>query len=96
MPQKAANRVSIDWTPTCYGVFEELNSHFCSAPILKHFDPTLNTILETDASDYIVYNILSQRYLNPVTGNSILNPIALLIRKCYPKNVTMESVIRSS
>ena len=41
-------------------------------------------ILETDASDYIVSSILSQRHSDPLTGNSILHPVAFLSEKMTP------------
>ena len=49
--KKKTNKAPIEWTPRCQEVFDELKVRFCSAPILKHFDPTLETILEPDASD---------------------------------------------
>ena len=64
--------------------FEELKSHFCSAPILKHFDPALDTILETDASNYVVLGILSQCHPDLSTENSILHPVAFLYEKMTP------------
>ena len=82
--KKGANKAPIEWTPACQQVFEELKSCFCSAPILKHFDPTLDTILETDASDYVVSSILSQRHPDLLTENSILHPIAFLSEKMTP------------
>ena len=57
--KKGANKAPIEWTPTCQQVFKKLKSRFCSTPICKYFNPTLDTILETDASDYIVPGILS-------------------------------------
>ena len=65
-------------------MFDELKFRFCSAPILKHFNPNLDTILETNASDYVVSGILSQRHPNPLTGNSTLHPIAFLPEKMTP------------
>ncbi len=83
-PKKEANKAPIEWTPTCQQVFEKLKSRFCSAPILRHFDSTLETILETDASDYVVSGILSQRHPDPVTGNTTLHPVAFLSEKMSP------------
>ena len=85
---KGANKAPIEWTPTCQQVFEELKLRFCSAPILKHFDPTLDTILETDASDYVVSGILSQRHPDPLTGNSTLHSVAFLSEKMTPAECT--------
>ena len=79
--KKGANKAPIEWTPTCQQVFEELKSRFCSALIFKYFNPTLDTILETDTFDYIVSSILSQRHPDPSTGNSTLHPVTFLFEK---------------
>ena len=67
-------------------MFDELKSRFCSAPVLKHFDSTLETILETDASDYVVSGILSQRHPDPAKPQSrgTMDPAAFLSEKMYP------------
>ena len=64
----------------------ELKDPFCSAPISNHFDPGLETHLETDASDYVVSGILSQRHPNPTRpeGHSTLYPGAFLLEKMSP------------
>ena len=84
--KKGANRAPIEWTPYCQEVFYELKTRFCSAPILKHFDPAFETILETDASDYVIFGILSQRHLEPTKPKSCGNlyPIAFLSEKMSP------------
>ena len=60
-------------------MFEQLKNKFCTAPILKHFDPELETILETDASDYMVSGILSQRHY--ISVKSTLHLVAYLSEK---------------
>ena len=67
----------------CQEVFNGLKERFCSAPILKHFNPELETILETDASDYMVSGIFSQRHVNS-DGKSNLHPVAFLSEKISP------------
>ena len=83
---KKTNKAPIEWTPRCQEVFDELKARFCSAPVLKHFDPTLETILETDASDYVVSGILSQRHPDPANpdGRGTLHPVAFLSEKMSP------------
>ena len=43
--------------------FDELRAQFLSAPILTHFDRTLETIMETDASNQAIAGILSQYHI---------------------------------
>jgi len=42
---------------------EDLRQHFMSAPILTQFDRTLETIMETDASNQAIAGILSQHHI---------------------------------
>jgi len=46
----------------CSEAFQELKERLLSAPILRHYDPNFETMLETDASDGVVAGILSQRH----------------------------------
>ncbi|MBW0525655.1 hypothetical protein O181_065370 [Austropuccinia psidii MF-1] len=40
--------------------FKQLKEDFTTAPILSHFNPSLPTIVETNASDYALGSVLSQ------------------------------------
>ncbi|MBW0494576.1 hypothetical protein O181_034291 [Austropuccinia psidii MF-1] len=40
--------------------FHQLEEAFTAAPVLSHFNPSLRTIVETDASDYALGAVLSQ------------------------------------
>ncbi|KAI7967784.1 hypothetical protein MJO29_001061 [Puccinia striiformis f. sp. tritici] len=40
--------------------FEALKNCFTTAPILRHFDSSFHTMVETDASDYAIAGVLSQ------------------------------------
>ena len=46
---------------------------FTTAPILQHFDPDKECIVEIDASDYIFATVLSQP-----DHESILRPVAFM------------------
>lgn len=60
-----------NWTPFCDQAFQFLKNAFTTAPILMHFDPEKQIIVETDASDYVSTAVLSQHdsisQLRPVT-----------------------------
>ncbi|MBW0553092.1 hypothetical protein O181_092807 [Austropuccinia psidii MF-1] len=61
-----------------------LKEAFTSAPILSHFNPSLPTILETDASDYALGAVLSQ------VNDSGKNPIAFVSCKLLPAELNYE------
>jgi hypothetical protein len=44
----------------CWEAFEELKSRLTSSSILRHYDPELQSMVETDASDGVIAGILSQ------------------------------------
>lgn len=55
--------------------FKTLKTTFSAAPILKHFDPLLPIVVETDASDYALGAVLSQKH------GSLLHPVSFYSRK---------------
>jgi hypothetical protein len=63
------------WGPTQTVVFQQLKDAFTSTPILKHFDPSLEDIIETDASNFAIGCIPSQKH------NGRLHPVAFHSRK---------------
>ena len=67
------------WTPACEKAFLDLKEAFTTAPILRHFDPSLETILETDASDFVASGVLSQKF--PEDDRFVLHPVAYYSRK---------------
>jgi transposase InsO family protein len=72
--------------------FQALKTAFTTAPVLRHFDPTLHTVVETDASDYVVAAVLSQWVAidsskpddPPRPRTHRLHPIAYWSRKMQP------------
>ena len=67
--------VKFCWTPEALVVFDSLKQAFTSAPILKHFQPTLPITLEADASDFGLGCVLSQ-----TSAAGELHPIAFYSR----------------
>jgi RNase H-like domain found in reverse transcriptase len=62
---------TFSWSDDAQHAFESLKSTFVLVPILRHFNPELRIILETDASDYAITAILSQ-----VNENNEIRPVA--------------------
>src|SRR4029077_9626037 len=65
--------------------FEMLKHTFTTAPVLQHFDPDKETWIETDASDYVIAAVLSQK-----DTQGILRPVAFLSRKMTPQECNYE------
>ena len=72
------------WSSGCEQVFSQLKTAFTSTPILHDFDPELETILETDASDYIISGVLSQKHPDLDTKKLILHLVAFMSEKMSP------------
>lgn len=70
------------WTPECEKAFVTLKDLFCSSPILKHFDHTLETVIETDASDKVISGVMSQ-YHSTSDGRKLF-PVAYFSSKMDP------------
>ncbi|MBW0533492.1 hypothetical protein O181_073207 [Austropuccinia psidii MF-1] len=62
----------------------QLKDALITTPILSHFDPSLPTIVETDASDYALGAVLSQ------ISDSGKHPIAFDSRKILPDDLNYE------
>jgi len=67
------------WSNGCARSFEALKRAITTAPILRHFDPERQAILETDASDYIIGGIISQ-----YDDEGILHPVAFYNKNLIP------------
>ena len=69
---------TFDWTTTCQQVFEDLKQAFTTAPVLAHYDSKLETWVETDASDFVVAGVLSQKH------GEVLKLVAYFSKKMTP------------
>ncbi|MBW0492158.1 hypothetical protein O181_031873 [Austropuccinia psidii MF-1] len=70
--------------PEALSEFQILKEAFTTAPILSHFNPSLPTIVETDASDYAFGSVLSQ------VNNSGKHPMAFESFKLLPAELNYE------
>jgi len=73
------------WTEEAGKAFKELKTRFTTAPILAHFNATKPVIIETDASDFAIGAVLSQR-----DGDNRLHPVAFHSRKFQPSEIKYE------
>ncbi|MBW0581654.1 hypothetical protein O181_121369 [Austropuccinia psidii MF-1] len=64
--------------------FQILKEAFTTAPILSHFNPSLPTIVDTDASDYALGAVLSE------VNDSGKHPISFDSRKLLPAELNYE------
>ncbi|TKA49304.1 hypothetical protein B0A49_13706, partial [Cryomyces minteri] len=73
------------WNMACTQAFEELKTAFTSAPILKHFDPEAQIVVETDASNYVSAGVLSQ-----YDSQGVLWPVAYFSKRHSPAECNYE------
>jgi len=73
------------WTNEAETAFRELKHRFTSAPLLAHFDAQRPVIIKTDASDFAIGAILSQR-----DEENRLHPVAFHSRKFTPVEINYE------
>ena len=46
----------------CWEAFKELKARLTSSELLRHYDPELQSMIETDASDGVIAGVLSQQH----------------------------------
>ena len=76
--KKRVKYQTFQWTEDCQKAFENLKEAFASAPTLAHYDSSLETWVETDASDFVVAGVLSQMH------DGILRPVAFFSKSLSP------------
>jgi hypothetical protein len=74
-----------EWTVAMELAFDKLKRRFTTAPILGRFDPKTVCIVETDASDFALRVVLSQR-----GEDGRLHPVAFHSRKFTPTKINYE------
>jgi hypothetical protein len=67
-----------EWTPDMEKAFVDLKERFTTAPILTHYNPERQCIVETDASDFALRAVISQK-----SSDDKLHPIAYHSRKFF-------------
>jgi hypothetical protein len=74
-----------EWTVAMELAFDELKRRFTTAPILQQFDPKKVCIVETDATDFALRAVLSQK-----GDNGRLYPVVFHSRKFTPVEINYE------
>jgi hypothetical protein len=74
------------WTSDAQKAFDILKTAFTTAPILHHFQPEWQTIVETDGSDYAIAAILSQ--VDPSDG--VIYPVTFYSRSMIAAELNYE------
>lgn len=72
-----SSKLPFSWTPKAEAAFQKLNHQFATAPILTQADPSKPFVVEVDASDVGVGDVLSQ-------SSSKLHPCAYYSRRLSP------------
>ena len=72
------------WAELQETAFTNLKHQFATASLLKHFNPALPLVLETDASDFAICSVLSQYHQDR------LHPIAFYSRKMSSSELNYE------
>jgi len=73
------------WNEEAETAFKDLKQRFTTAPILAHFDAQRPVLIETDASDFAIGAVLSQR-----DGEGRLHLVAFHSRKFQPAEINYE------
>jgi len=73
------------WNKEAETAFKDLKQRFTTAPILAHFDAQRPVLIETDASDFAIGAVLSQR-----DGEGRLHLVAFHSRKFQPAEINYE------
>jgi len=74
------------WNEEAKTVFKELKEQFTMAPILAHYDPQRPVIIESDASDFAIGAVISQR-----DNENSLHPVAFHSQKFQPVEINYEN-----
>ena len=75
------------WTEACNNSFNLLRESFTTAPVLAHWVPDQQIIVETDASDYAIAAILSLRF----TNSGEIHPIAFHSRTLHAAELNYDT-----
>lgn len=71
--------VKFNWSEAADNAFKKMKQLFTTAPVLMHFDPDRETVVEVDSSGYVIGGLLQQ-----YDDNGALRPCAFFSQKNSP------------
>jgi transposase InsO family protein len=84
------NGAAFQWRDVEQAAFDELKKAFTEAPLLRHFDPSLPSTLETDASGSAIACVISQPFPSETPAKGHRHPIAFWSRKLKDAEMNYE------
>ncbi|KAI3220470.1 hypothetical protein DTO012A9_10171 [Penicillium roqueforti] len=78
--------IAYEWSPDCEQAFIQLKHKLTTAPILRHYNPDLQTRVETDASNGVIGAVLSQYH----EADDFWHPIAFFSKTMQPAELNYE------
>jgi hypothetical protein len=85
LTQEKVDMVSGLKSATCLTAFLVLKDHFCTAPLLRHFDFSRPRVLYVDSSKYALLVVLSQ-----ADNQGVLHPVSFLSKKWSKKQASWQ------
>jgi len=85
MVRLTQKKVIFEWNEACQTAFDHMKRRMTETSILRHFDQTRDFILETDSSDYVNDEVLSQ-----YDDEDVLHPIAFYSKNMFPAECNYE------
>jgi hypothetical protein len=79
------DKKDLEWTPDMEKAFVDLKERFTTAPILSHYSPERQSIVEIGTSDFELGAVISQK-----SSDNKLYPIAYHSHKCSPAEINYE------
>jgi transposase InsO family protein len=80
--------VPFDFNDECHASFEQLKQALVTAPVLTHYDPQKEVLLETDASDGVIAGVLSQRATDD--ENALWQPVGYFSKTLTPAELNYQ------
>ena len=82
---------SFNWGQAQQAALNQIKAAFMAAPLLRHFDPSLPIVVETDASGFAIGSVLSQPFPTQEATKQHRHPVAFWSRKLNSAEANYET-----